>query len=413
MRSVFLKAKINSIMLASSSVLFAFCLLMMPTETVNASTQGLLVWTNSVFPSLLPFLVTGELLIQFGVVRFIGVLFQPIMRPLFNVPGVGSFIWAIGIASGFPTGVAFTANMRKEKLLTKIEAERLVAFTNASNPIFIIAVIAVSFLKTPSIGILLVIVHYLSNILVGFVMRFYKKDHQRDSSPFQLKGIFKRAFKALHQSRLEKKQPFGKLLGDAVMQSIETLLMIGGFMIIFSVLSAILIETGLLGSIEQFFGTLIARLQIPEVFIVPFSVGLFEITIGTEQIANVLNQPLFTKTILISILLAFNGLSVHAQVASILANTDIDYSPYFKGRILQAFFSVCLVVMVFPLFQATHQAPIGQAVPVTAHGPTQIWSFAQSFLNQYGQIISLFTLWLGFFIFAYRVIQSYKKKSPF
>src|SRR5690625_7339602 len=161
-------------------------------------------------------------------------------------------------------------------------------------------------------------------------------------------------------------------MGDAVMQSKETLLMICGFMIIFSFLSAILIETGLLGSIEQFFGTLIARLQIPEVFIVPFSVGLFEITIGTEQIANVLNQPLFTKTILISILLAFNGLSVHAQVASILANTDIDYSPYFKGRILQAFFSVFLVFMVFSLFRATHHVSICHALPLTAHGPTQI-----------------------------------------
>ena len=48
--------KIKSILLASGALLFAVCLLIMPTETVEASKRGLDIWANSVFPSLLLFL---------------------------------------------------------------------------------------------------------------------------------------------------------------------------------------------------------------------------------------------------------------------------------------------------------------------------------------------------------------------
>ena len=48
------------------------------------------------------------------------------------------------------------------------------------------------------------------------------------------------AFKTLFNSSrdtLTRKRPIGKLLGDAIVSSIQTLLMIGGFIILFSVLN--------------------------------------------------------------------------------------------------------------------------------------------------------------------------------
>ena len=61
-----------------------------------------------------------------------------------------------------------------------------------------------------------------------------KKDEGRKS--FNLRN----AFSALHQTRLKDKRPIGKLLGDAVNSSIQTLLMIGGFIILFSVMNKLL-----------------------------------------------------------------------------------------------------------------------------------------------------------------------------
>src|SRR5690625_9186 len=87
-------------------------LIIFPEAAFHSSLRGLHTWWEVVFPSLLPFFIMAELLIGFGVVQFIGIIFQPIMRPIFNVPGVGSFAWIVGMASGYPSGAKITALLR-------------------------------------------------------------------------------------------------------------------------------------------------------------------------------------------------------------------------------------------------------------------------------------------------------------
>ncbi|MDV2887595.1 sporulation integral membrane protein YlbJ, partial [Alkalihalophilus pseudofirmus] len=115
--------------------------------------------------------MVSELLIGLGVVKFVGVLLEPLMRPLFRVPGVGGFVWAMGLASGFPAGAKFSARLRQEGHLSQIEAERLASFTNSSNPLFIFGAVAVGFFKNANLGIILALAHYLGNVCVGTVMR--------------------------------------------------------------------------------------------------------------------------------------------------------------------------------------------------------------------------------------------------
>ena len=81
------------------------------------------MWWKIVFPSLLPFFIAAELLIRFGVVKFIGVLFEPIMRPLFNIPGIGSFAWLVGMASGYPSVAKITSSLREKKTNHSIEGD--------------------------------------------------------------------------------------------------------------------------------------------------------------------------------------------------------------------------------------------------------------------------------------------------
>lgn len=139
------KSKLKTIILASAVSIMAISLIAFPQDSVNASIRGLDMWWKIVFPSLLPFFIVSEMLIGFGVVKFIGVLLEPLMRPLFRVPGVGGFVWAMGMASGYPAGAKLTARLRQEGQLTKIEAERLVTFTNCSNPLFIFGAVSVGF----------------------------------------------------------------------------------------------------------------------------------------------------------------------------------------------------------------------------------------------------------------------------
>ena len=77
------------------------------------------------------------------------------MKPLFRVPGVGGFAWAMGMASGNPAGAKISSRLRQEGQVSKIEAERLAAFTNSSNPLFIFGAVSVGFFNNPKLGIVL------------------------------------------------------------------------------------------------------------------------------------------------------------------------------------------------------------------------------------------------------------------
>ncbi len=208
-----LKSKSKTVLLATSVTMMAVGLIIFPQESFEASKGGLNIWWTIVFPSLLPFLIFSELLISFGVVRFIGVMLEPFMRPLFRVPGVGGFVWAMGLASGFPAGAKFTVRLRQEEQLTRIEAERLVCFTNSSNPLFLFVAVAVGFFHNPHLGIILALSHYLGNICVGIIMRFYRwKEEKSHAKELTKLPSIRQAFGQMHRTRIKETRPLAVYL---------------------------------------------------------------------------------------------------------------------------------------------------------------------------------------------------------
>lgn len=341
------RSKLKTLILSISVTILAVSLIFFPQESLEASRRGLNLWWKIVFPSLLPFFIVSELLIGFGVVRFIGVLLEPLMRPFFRVPGVGGFVWAMGLASGYPAGAKFTARLRQEGQLSKIEAERLVSFTNSSNPLFIFGAVAVGFFKNAHLGIILAMAHYLGNLFVGIVMRFYGRETSIEAKNKSKKTTIRGALSALHQTRIKDNRPIGKLLGDAVNSSIQTLLMVGGFIIIFSVINKILYLLHITAALGKLVEVLLSSLSFPEMLSIPFISGLFEITLGSKLISDVQDATLLQQAMITSFILGFNGLSVHAQVASILAQTDIRFQPFFFARILQGIFASLFTFMLW------------------------------------------------------------------
>ncbi len=399
-----MKSHVKSLVLATSAFFIAASLMVYPDQALEASIRGLNMWWEIVFPSLLPFFITAELLIGFGVVRFIGILCEPFMRPIFKVPGVGSFVWAMGMASGYPSGAKLTARLRQEKQLSKVEAERLVSFTNASNPLFIFGAVSVGFFHDPTLGLLLAVSHYGSNALVGFCMRFYGKNHERGPLERKPREFFlKRAFLALHETRVEDSRPFGRLFGDAVLSSIQTLLMIGGFIIIFSVFNKLLFLVGITPIIAGALGVFFQLLTLPTDLSLPFIAGLFEITLGSQMTSGVENVTLLQQVICVSFILAFNGFSVQAQVASILADTDIRFAPYFFARILHGFFAALLSVALFVPLYIERQAFGSKETPVISPIEHQsIWTRILEEFAEFGPLITLASLGLAIIILIRR-----------
>ncbi|WP_078554886.1 sporulation integral membrane protein YlbJ [Bacillus alkalicellulosilyticus] len=399
-------SKIKSIVLALLSTCLAASLMIFPKESLEASIRGLTMWWEVVFPSLLPFFIISELLIGFGVVSFLGTILERFMRPLFRVPGEGGFVWAMGLASGFPAGAKLTARLRQEEKLTRIEAERLVSFTNSSNPLFIFGAIAVGFFHDPTLGIVLASAHYAGNICVGLIMRFHAyRDEPKKVIDKSTKLTLKDSIQLLHNERIRDGRPIGKLLGDAVQSSVTTLLMIGGFIILFSVLNKLLSLIEFTTFVAGFLSILLVTFNIPSELSIPLISGLFEITLGSQMTSNTTDSGLLQKAIITSFILAFSGFSVQAQVASILAETDIRFKPYFFARILHGFLAAIFTFLFWTPLYVNQVDPDSDGVkPTFLQEETYSWLIeGWTYLVQYGSYVTLGFLLLFILIKAKRV----------
>ncbi|MDI3534536.1 MAG: hypothetical protein PWQ82_901 [Thermosediminibacterales bacterium] len=349
------KKRFLSLVMAFAAVYITVSIIKFPEAAFEAAYDGLDVWFNIVFPALLPFFIGSQLLMGLGVVHFMGVLLEPFMRPLFNVPGVGSFVMAMGLASGYPIGAMLTGKLRRQNLCSKTEAERLMSFTNTADPLFMFGAVAVGMFHNPSLGGIIALAHYLSSICVGLILRFYKKNSKDISiSLNNNKGaVIIRAFREMNKARLKDGRPFGELLGDCIKESINTMLLIGGFIILFSVIIKILTIVGVVNIFSIIIKDVLELIGLSKALAPALISGFFEITLGTKLVSEVVMASLTQKAMIASAIIAWSGLSVHAQVASMISGTDINIAPYIIARMLHAVFAaiITFLIMSFDLCQ--------------------------------------------------------------
>jgi len=341
-----------------------------PKEVFTGASLGTKTWLNIVFPSLLPFFIASELLMSFGLVGFLGVLTEPLMRPLFNVPGSGSFVLCIGYTSGYPIGAMVTARLRSQKLCTRVEAERLMSFTNNSSPLFMIVAISVGMFNRPELAAVIAGAHYLSNLTLGLVLRFYRLNDtevlpaQGMPSPG---GIFARAAKELYRHWDKEDRPLGRIIGDAVSNAIQNLLKIGGFIILFAVLIRLFNSAGIIDRLASLLGVILLPLGFSHELLPSLASGFFEMTIGSK-IASESPASLIQQVMAAGMILAWSGLSVHAQVAAMISGTDIRMTPFVISRAAHAALAALYTII---LFKPLTLVFTGRAVPAAAMGKIQ------------------------------------------
>lgn len=333
------------------AVLITVFIIVFSEDAYTAALEGLKVWWDVVFPSLLPFFIIAEILMGLGVVHFMGALLEPLMQPLFKVPGVGAFAMAMGLASGYPIGAKITGNLRRKNLCTKTEGERLVSFTNTADPLFMIGAVAVGMFHRADLGIIIAAAHYISSLIVGILLRFYKGsednvENTKYKNNHRRRNIFSYAVIELIAARKNDGRTFGELLGDSIKESINTLLLVGGFIILFSVVTRIFIVTGFLNAIGRVLILLLSPLGLTKAMILPLISGFFEITNGTN-LASQAQAPLIHQLTIANVIIAWSGLSVYAQVATMVNGTDISLKPYFFSRILQGILAGIITIFIF------------------------------------------------------------------
>lgn len=321
------KPPILAAVLSLAVMLLMAALVLRPEQAYAAAVEGLDLWLRVVFPALLPFFILSELMHGLGMVDALAVLLSPVTGPLFRCPGRGAFVWAMSAVSGYPMGARLVSKLIQSKDLTAAEGQRILSFASTSGPLFIVGAVATGMLGSLAAGRILLVTHYLAAVLLGLCFRRYRLQDKR-SKPEQ--AGFKQAAQAFVEARQRDNRPLGTLLGDAVRNAVHLQLLIGGFILFFSVLIHLMIHSGLLKTSAQLLTLAFGRWMDPALAQGLLG-GLLEITVGCRLVAEA-PVSMEQKIAAAAFLIGWSGCSIHGQSAGILSGSGIRLGIYLLGK---------------------------------------------------------------------------------
>lgn len=357
-----------TVTLAALTAILVLSILFFPERAFQSSLGGLTIWWTIVFPSMLPFLMLSEMMSGFGALRGLGTMLEPLMRLLFRLPGHGGWAIAVGAVTGMPAGAEAAGKLRRENLVSREEGERLLALSHVASPFFILTVIGAGFLHNVATGVVIAIVHYVSAIGTGLLLRGL--GHGKDSTTVSptppllkmkakdaRKPLIVRALSDMHLARLEDGRSFGKLLGDSVSGAIQTLMMIGGTMIVFSVMLGVMDTVGIARLLAEAVAIVAPGMAAPVESIKSGLSGLLEVHVGTYRLGQI-HLPASLTAALIGAALAWSGLAVHLQVQTAIRHTDLRYRYFLFSRIVHAGLSFVLTLLLWRPLTGWFHSPL-------------------------------------------------------
>ena len=322
-------------------LLFTMSLILFSNTNLVAAKNGLKLWANNVIPALFPFFIATELLSYTSVAEKVSHVLNKFMRPLFNVPGNAAYAFFLGVISGYPVGAKIVTSFRLSNLCTKDEGERMLAFTNNSGPLFIVGTVGIALFRNSSIGFLLLFTHILASITVAIILGVFSRLHTKSnlSAPYN--------YARNSSNKICTISNLGEVIGTSILNAIKTILLIGGFVVLFSVIISILNTSKVINIISLAFSPLCKVLGVDSAFIRAILTGLLELTNGVSLVCSIPSKILTINIVICAFLLGFGGLSVLLQVFSITSKSDLSIKPYIYGKLLQgiiaAFYTYILI----------------------------------------------------------------------
>lgn len=263
------------------------------TNNVILSTK---TFVFSIFPSLFPTMVIGNLLIKNNVFLITPKFIINIFRCLFNFNDNLTSIFIMSFITGSPSNAVYIDEYLNEGLITNKEAENILCCTHFINPLFIISA-SIMIFNNVKIGFLLIIILLISNLIKAFILR-----NNFNSNSVNNISI--------------KKNSLITEIKQAISGSINSILLILGIVIMFNILICL---TSLLFNFSPLFKTIIN--------------GILEVTTGILSIKN-LEVSIFLKIIMTYFFLSFGGLCIQLQTISMITNKKIKYFKYFIFRLI-------------------------------------------------------------------------------
>lgn len=260
-------------------LLLCLCLTKRP-DLINGVIYGIDLWKTCLFPSIFPLLILSDFAISTNIIKIISNSIGKIFKKIFNIPKESAYVLFMSFFTGCPSNAKYIKDLLDNHIIDNNSAIKILSIAQLYNPNLIITITPFLTFKSK---IFLIIGNLLCNLLIGIINRHIKCNYY-EASKKQIKFS----------------------LTTSMSNAINTLL-------------------GILGSIVTF-STLTSILKINH----PLFIGIFEITNGISKI----NTDEINAIFMTIIMLSFGGLSIIYQIKGILKEYKLDYTLYYKSRIL-------------------------------------------------------------------------------
>ncbi len=295
-------------------------LLKYPREALAASRDGLDLWLNTLLPTLLPFMILTNILIRTEAADKIAGPAGRLWKKLLGVSPSGAYAFILGLLCGYPMGAKITSDMYRGGKICKREAEYLLTFTNHASPVFIHTYLIHICLKDRADKTTLTMIFLLSALLTMLFFRFIV--YRNRTTEEKTLSEIKKEVSAVCSP--------GTALDTSIMNSFETITRLGGYILLFSVLSACA-------------GHYRKAVTAADYLIL----GSLELTTGLHLLAG---SPLTyeIRYLTAAVLTSFGGFCILAQTKSVLPE-GLSILPYLAAKCLNAVFTALLILIFFKI----------------------------------------------------------------
>ena len=293
---------------------FLLFLLLFPKNAAEYAKTGLMLWFNTLLPSMLPFMILSGLLIKTEFLEKLLSFTGRFWKSVFGLTPMGGYGLLMGIFCGYPMGAKTAADLYRNHCISRQEACYLLTFSNHPGPAFLSSYLCGELLHQEELALPAYGILYLSSFLTSLIFRpFYSFSKEPDR----------------HQKRKEASSVFswGEALDTSIMGSFLSITKLGGYIILFSLFQGIL---NLLPHLSPNLKCIL--------------LGITEITTGTAAIAQQ-NWALSLTFPLLLAFTAFGGLCIAFQTKSMLGETDLSLTPYLKGKLCTFFITLTLGIL--------------------------------------------------------------------
>lgn len=314
-------------MFMAMGILLLFgAMLFYPQIVVSGAAEGLLLWYRTVLPTLLPFLIMSQILISSNLVYVIGKLLYPVMGPVFHISESAAFAVFGGFLCGYPVGAKLAFDLEDAGAIAPLEGSYLLSFCNNASPMFVISFIFLQKLRRPDLALPSIGILWGSTVVCSMIFRrLFQNENEKNSGAIaEIRGNRKQTKKSFHMSP--------QILDDAITDGCATMIQIGGYLMVFSILMKLLQKIPLKNFVWS-------MLFLPSMEIT----GGIELLTGTEC-------SFILKYVLLMALTAFGGMCAAFQTRCVAGKHPFSMGRYIIEKLITAVVTSLLAYFFMKLY---------------------------------------------------------------